>query len=68
MRATVTRGLRKSREFGSISRIDLPDKSRIYISKLGWTLVTPQGGEVCLPWVEIALAVEESARRGYVVK
>ena len=41
MKAKLTRGLEEVKEYGKISRIKLPDKSRIYISKKGWSLVTP---------------------------
>jgi len=42
MKIKFTRALKKSKRFGKISRMELPDKSRIYISKKGWTLRTPK--------------------------
>lgn len=47
-------------EFGRIVRVELPDKSKIYVSKKGWTLVTPANVETLLPWNEVELALDMS--------
>lgn len=65
MEAKLTRGLEETKEFGKISKIELPNKSRIYISKKGWNLVTPDGKEVNIPYSEINLAIKETVAQGY---
>ena len=65
MEVSVTRANTKGK-FGKISRLELPNKSKIYITKTGWNLVTPKGIEVKLPWNEINLSIWESVRMGYV--
>ena len=67
IKVMVTRG-DAGKQFGKVARLELPDKSKIYISKKGWNLVTPQGIEVNIPFNEINLAIEETIRRGYVIK
>ena len=67
MKAQITRGLKKTKEFGKVSRIELPNKSKIYISKKGWNLVTPNGTEVGIPYAEINLAIKETIEQGYVI-
>jgi hypothetical protein len=62
----LLRGLEVSKNYGRISRFILPNKSRIYISKKGWTLITPDKKETLLPWAEIQLALDESIVQGYV--
>lgn len=62
----VTRSVKPTKQLGQISRLILPDKSKIYITKKGWNLVTPKGVEINIPWSEIQLALEESGRIGYV--
>lgn len=54
--------------YGKISRIKLPNKSLIYISKKGWTLKTPNGQEMILPYEEINLAITETIKQGYINK
>ena len=68
MKAKLTRALEKSDEYGLISRIELPNKSKIYITKKGWNLVTPNGTEINMPYSEINLAIQETIKQGYVVK
>ncbi|MEK6830109.1 MAG: hypothetical protein AABY15_08395 [Nanoarchaeota archaeon] len=68
MKAQITRGLKKTKEFGMVSRIDFPNSSKIYISKKGWNLVTPSGIEVGVTYAEINLAIEETIKQGYLIK
>ena len=42
MKVKSIRGLEEDKEYGRISRLVFPDGSRIYISKKGWSLVTPK--------------------------
>jgi len=67
LEAELTRGLDKTK-LGKISRIILPDKSKIYISKKGWNLVTPKGIEINMPYSEINLAINETIAQGYIIK
>ena len=68
MEAKLTRGLEEVEEFGKISRIEMPDKSKIYISKKGWYLVTPDGIEINIPYSEINLAIKETIAQGYTLQ
>jgi len=65
MEAELTRGLKETKEFSKISRIKLPNNSKIYISKKGWNLVTPDGKEINIPYGEINLAIKETIEQGY---
>lgn len=65
MEIKLTRGLEETEEFGKISRIELPNKSKIYISKKGWNLVTPDGQEINIPYNEINVAIKETMSQGY---
>ena len=64
--AEVTRSKDASPEYGKISKIELPNKSRIFISKKGWTLGTPDGQEMTLPYGEINMAITETIAQGYI--
>ena len=64
----IDRGQKTSKMFGKMSRITFPDKSKIYITKLGWTLVTPKGIEIRIPFSEINVAIRETLKQGYVIK
>ena len=66
MQAQLTRRLEGTKEFGKISLIELPNKSKIYISKKGWNLVTPDEKEINIPYGEINLAIKETLMQGYV--
>jgi len=61
----VTRSQTKTEEFGKISKLEFPNSGKIYVTKKGWTLVTPNGTEMLLPYSEINLAVKESIEQGY---
>ena len=50
--AKLTRALEPHKDFGMIS------KSKVYISKKGWGLCTPDGKEINIPWGEIQLAFD----------
>jgi hypothetical protein len=63
--AKLTRSLEASPKYGKISRMILPNKSKIYVSNKGWNLVTPDGFETNLPFEEIALALHETKKQGY---
>ena len=65
MKAKLTRGLERTKKYGMISRIELPNKSKIYITKKGWNLVTPKGVEINIPYSEINLAIDETIAQGY---
>jgi len=67
LEAELTRGLDKTK-LGKISRIILPDKSKIYITKKGWNLVTLKGIEINIPFSEINLAINETIAQGYIIK
>ena len=67
LKAELTRGLDKTK-LGKISRIILPNKSKIYITKKGWNLVTPKGIEINIPYSEINLAINETIAQGYIIK
>ena len=64
MKCKITRG--KSEKLGNISKIELPNGSRIYVSKKGWTLVDKDNKTFDIPFSEINLATQESLRNGYV--
>lgn len=78
--AKIARTLEETKEFGKVSRIILPDESRIIVSKLGWTLVAPEKHfeenlrkakewkkiELQIPFSEINLALKETIDLGYV--
>lgn len=65
--AKITRGLDETK-YGKITKIEFPDKSLIYISKRGWTLVLPDKQELSIPYGEINIAIKESVAQGYVIK
>ena len=62
----VTRGLEPIKKFGLVTRFIMPNKSKIYVSKKGWNLVTKDKHETQLSWAEINLAIAESFKLGYV--
>lgn len=66
MKVEITRTIKPTKEFGKIVRIDLPNKSKIYISKKGWNLVSPDGKEINIPYGEINLAIKETIKAGYI--
>ncbi len=66
MKVKVTRGTEKTSKYGRITRIQMPDKSKIYISKKGWNLVTPDGKEISMPFSEINVAIQETMIAGYI--
>lgn len=43
-------------------------KSKIYISKKGWKLITPSGIDIDISYGEINLAIKETIIQGYIVK
>jgi hypothetical protein len=61
----ITRGHDITNEYGKISKLEMPNKSKIYVTKKGWTLVTPDKKEVLLPYVEINAAIQETIAQGY---
>lgn len=65
MKVKLTRGLSKSKEFGKISILEFPNKSKIYISKKGWSIGMPDGIEITLNYGEINLAIKETIIQGY---
>ncbi len=65
--AKVKRSIGEDKKFGKISRIELPNKSKIYITKKGWNLVAPDGKEINIPYGEINMAIKETILQGYVI-
>jgi hypothetical protein len=61
----IVRSKEPTKRYGMISKIILPDKSKIYVSKKGWTLVTPKGVEMIVPWFEVNIAIAESIAQKY---
>ena len=79
---TLERSKLNSKKFGKITKIIFPDKSKIYISKYGWTLVASDKSfrkniqkankwkkiELLIPYSEINIAIRESIFAGYKLK
>jgi len=77
----LERGKKRNKKFGKITKITFPDKSKIYISKQGWTLIAPEKHfkeniktakewgkiELLIPFSEINIAIQESIVAGYVL-
>lgn len=64
-KASITYSEEEHPEYGKISKLEFEDKSLVYISKKGWTLVTPDEKEILLPWGEISCCIAETIRQGY---
>jgi hypothetical protein len=67
MKVEITRVLKPMKKFGLVTRFIMPNKSKIYVSKKGWNLVTKDKHETQMSWSEINLAIVESIKLGYVV-
>ena len=66
MNVKITTSKKKSKTYGTISKIEFPKRGAIYISKKGWNLVTPTGTEVNLSFAEITIAMQETFELGYI--
>lgn len=73
-----------SKEYGKISKLVFPNKSRIYITKKGWNISVQMKGktkkemirrinengycELNINFAEINIAIDETIKQGYVSK